>query len=300
MMKISISVCTKCGKTGECRDGHRQCRDCERSYSRDYYSRKGEYFNSYREANRDKYRKQNVEILRRKRLERYSEIDLYKSKPCVDCGKTFPPYVMDFDHLQGEVKVGNVSSLVKISTWGAVLSEVSKCEVVCVCCHRLRSWTPSESVSPKRLWLRGLKGNTCSDCKGTFHYSQLDFDHVRGVKTLEVSQATGLEEDFILSEIAKCEVVCANCHRVRTYSGGTSRLNLEGDRMKWSRKRKEGVQKEFLRTPDPRPVSFRPWHQLAGTTSDKALAKEFGISAASICVYRKKVGIPTFRSARVS
>lgn len=132
---------------------------------------------------------------------------------------------------------------------------------------------------------------TCSKCqqpgefRDVFHYSQLDFDHVRGVKALEVS---------------KCDVVCANCHRVRTYSKGTTRLQLEEGRMRWSRKRKEGVQKDFAPSPPSRPTTFRPWHQLAGTVLDVDLARRFSISPASVCTYRKKAGIPVFRSARVS
>lgn len=46
----------------------------------------------------------------------------------------------------------------------------------------------------------------------------MDFDHVRGEKSYDVSKmvqlAFGLET--IKFEIGKCDLVCANCHRVRT------------------------------------------------------------------------------------
>lgn len=64
-------------------------------------------------------------------------LDSLKSAPCHDCGLTFPPAVMDFDHVRG-VKLADVSSLVN-ATRGALEEEVWKCEVVCATCHRLRT-----------------------------------------------------------------------------------------------------------------------------------------------------------------
>jgi hypothetical protein len=47
----------------------------------------------------------------------------------------------------------------------------------------------------------------------------MDFDHVRGEKVANVSVlvAGGASRRRVLAEIAKCEVVCANCHRERTH-----------------------------------------------------------------------------------
>lgn len=44
-----------------------------------------------------------------------------------------------------------------------------------------------------------------------------DFDHIRGGKVLGVAERlmSGTWDDF-LAEIARCEVVCSNCHRIRT------------------------------------------------------------------------------------
>jgi hypothetical protein len=52
MMKISIHRCTKCGEVGECRAGHKQCRECEKAYSKTYYAKNKEIFSDYREVNR--------------------------------------------------------------------------------------------------------------------------------------------------------------------------------------------------------------------------------------------------------
>lgn len=59
----------------------------------------------------------------------------------------------------------------------------------------------------------------CYDCGGMFKASPsvLDFDHVRGEKVFTVGarmKSFGLVRTLL--EIEKCQVVCANCHRVRT------------------------------------------------------------------------------------
>lgn len=45
----------------------------------------------------------------------------------------------------------------------------------------------------------------------------MDFDHVRGLKEGEISQLVYTAgEERLRSELDKCDVVCANCHRIRT------------------------------------------------------------------------------------
>lgn len=71
-----------------------------------------------------------------------------------------------------------------------------------------------------RAWLKDLKESTpCADCMGQFPSECMDFDHrdpskkVRGVAAM-IGAAQNLET--IKAEIAKCDLVCANCHRIRT------------------------------------------------------------------------------------
>ncbi len=64
-------------------------------------------------------------------------MDAMKSVPCMDCGGSFPPYVMDFDHRRG-VKKFNVS-LAYAKAWSDVLVEMKKCDIVCANCHRIRT-----------------------------------------------------------------------------------------------------------------------------------------------------------------
>jgi hypothetical protein len=66
-----------------------------------------------------------------------------------------------------------------------------------------------------RFLLGYFQANPCVDC-GESDPLVLEFDHLRD-KSFDV--CAGLPDrnwDRILSEIKKCEVVCANCHRRRT------------------------------------------------------------------------------------
>ena len=58
----------------------------------------------------------------------------------------------------------------------------------------------------------------CADCGYKAHPDVLQFDHVpeRGTKLFQISTGMGRSWTSILAEIAKCDVVCANCHILRT------------------------------------------------------------------------------------
>lgn len=62
----------------------------------------------------------------------------------------------------------------------------------------------------------------CVDCGYSAHAAALDFDHMPGTAKLFSIGQTGATcaRAKLLAEIAKCEVVCANCHRIRTVSRG--------------------------------------------------------------------------------
>lgn len=57
----------------------------------------------------------------------------------------------------------------------------------------------------------------CADCGYREHAVALDFDHRPGeLKLASVAHMKQGSWERISREIAKCDVVCANCHRVRT------------------------------------------------------------------------------------
>lgn len=64
-----------------------------------------------------------------------------------------------------------------------------------------------------------LAEHPCVDC-GEADIVVLDFDHVDGEKSFDVSRAVPLRLawDNVLPEIKKCVIRCANCHRRKTFS----------------------------------------------------------------------------------
>ena len=74
----------------------------------------------------------------------------------------------------------------------------------------------ARASAEKRAVLAALKDRPCTDCGGRFPAVAMDFDHVEGEKKFNVSRVGSFSLLRLLEEVKKCEVVCANCHRVRT------------------------------------------------------------------------------------
>jgi hypothetical protein len=58
-------------------------------------------------------------------------LSLKKGRPCTDCGRTFPPEVMQWDHVPGAPKLGNISTDFRGRSREEILAEIAKCELVC-------------------------------------------------------------------------------------------------------------------------------------------------------------------------
>src|SRR5574338_617852 len=62
-----------------------------------------------------------------------------------------------------------------------------------------------------------LKSVPCADGGGRFDPVCMDFDHLHEYeKTKCVGSLVNHSVETILAEAEKCEVVCSNCHRLRT------------------------------------------------------------------------------------
>ena len=67
--------------------------------------------------------------------------------------------------------------------------------------------------------LRNAKDKPCADCGIKYPYYVMDFDHRDGVEKRGAMSRflKRHSRQALLEEIAKCDVVCSNCHRERTY-----------------------------------------------------------------------------------
>jgi hypothetical protein len=64
---------------------------------------------------------------------------LKERTPCTDCGRCYPYYVMDFDHVKPG-KSGEVGDMISTGvSWGEIIEEIALCELVCANCHRERT-----------------------------------------------------------------------------------------------------------------------------------------------------------------
>jgi hypothetical protein len=134
MDRGQMRKCARCGKRlpisafARYRDGYQSyCRACQKEYDAAWYR-----------VNRERRQAK----VRADRHAHTAWLDsLKEGKPCADCGRIYPPYVMEWDHLPGSEK-----SLVLADTRRAahsksrILAELSKCELVCANCHRERTF----------------------------------------------------------------------------------------------------------------------------------------------------------------
>jgi hypothetical protein len=87
----------------------------------------------------------------------------------------------------------------------------------------LRYHTVLGSRIKKANYVLSAKSKPCADCSGMFPefaFTAMEFDHVpeRGTKKFMIGQAHLSKVSFasLESEIKKCDLVCANCHKIRT------------------------------------------------------------------------------------
>ena len=148
---------------------------------------------------------------------------------------------MDFDHRDPVSKSFHVmTGRAMLMSHERLMAEVRKCDIVCANCHRVRAWvahrerleSPLASTANSKYidgmrsrWrahgriLDRLRDVPCADCQGRFPPCAMDFDHQDPrTKNQGVTRMVGRAGiSRILAEAAKCDIVCANCHRLRTY-----------------------------------------------------------------------------------
>jgi 5-methylcytosine-specific restriction endonuclease McrA len=113
------------------------CRACSNAYWREWYGV---------EANKSRQIK-GVAIRRQRSIaENRRLINNLKKQPCTDCGVSYPPEVMDFDHIAA--KTSDISRMIYTHGRPALEKETRNCEVVCANCHRKRTAQRRLNPSP--------------------------------------------------------------------------------------------------------------------------------------------------------
>ena len=195
-----------------------------------------------RPRNVDYYRRNRDLEIQRVRVRQAGMVELLRDLrrvPCGECGGNFKPHQMDFDHRDPASKSFRVTAGgAMLMATRKVLDEVAKCDILCANCHRIRSRDQhrarlarqsrgtSVRLDEKRaVWRRQaamldrLRDVPCADCGRRFPPCSMDFDHRDPTqKRSTVPAMIGRAGDArILAEAGKCDIVCANCHRARTF-----------------------------------------------------------------------------------
>jgi len=86
------------------------------------------------------------------------------------------------------------------------------------CARELDRARSEERAHANRVWVWSYTSERgCTDC-GTKDARVLEFDHVNGKEeTVALMMRDSLLEDLVEEVTKRCEVVCKNCHAIRTH-----------------------------------------------------------------------------------
>lgn len=87
----------------------------------------------------------------------------------------------------------------------------------CVTVEESRKEKAARQQDRNRQIIRRAKDVPCADCGQVYPWFVMDFDHKAEDKTDNVGRMVYGPTARLLTEMAKCDVVCSNCHRIRTH-----------------------------------------------------------------------------------
>lgn len=133
MRGIKSDICSICKKNKKGKSGS-YCKDCHNEYQKAYYKKHPLGINE--------------SVKRRKKLVR-DMVKGGKSIKCMDCGKEYPWYVMDYDHVRGIKKFNLSVAASKYRKLDSIIEEMAKCDIVCSNCHRERTFNRKKALVAK-------------------------------------------------------------------------------------------------------------------------------------------------------
>jgi hypothetical protein len=178
---------------------------------------------------------------RRRRTRRWLAGEKRRRGGCRDC-ETIDPPCLDVHHIDPEGKTMAVNKMVLYGySRSRIQDELASCVVLCANCHRLRHNEPVETDTTDgkpsfqsreppstraeiRQWTQSVRAASgCEEC-GCTDPRCLMFHHVDpSTKTASVAAMITNGRPFpeVRSEVEKCVVLCANCHRKRHHQTRT-------------------------------------------------------------------------------
>jgi hypothetical protein len=145
----------------------------------------------------------------------YRAVNIVNMKPCCSCKKLKPDDDFYWKDRARGLRQAYCKECKKVynAKWYAENAPKHKADVA-------RNNQRYDEAARALLW--ELKSVPCADCGNSFPPSAMDFDNVANNKLMNVSRfathRVGSQTRRLLEEVAKCEVVCAVCHRIRTFT----------------------------------------------------------------------------------
>jgi hypothetical protein len=103
-----------------------KCKDCHSEYMKSHYKNNKSLYMQRAKQSTKKLRESN----------RVSMLEFLKDKSCKDCGIN-DVRVLEFDHKHD--KYMNVSKMMGNHSWKSILEEISKCDIRCANCHKIKT-----------------------------------------------------------------------------------------------------------------------------------------------------------------
>ena len=131
---------------------------------------------------------------------------------------------MDFAHVGPKKFNLSEARLLSIET---IEAELQNTELVCVLCHRDRTFrrqaprhTKNLNAENNRRLVLEAKARPCAQCGASYPHWKMDLDHLPGTKKLfRISSVMNKQRNYLRKlrlELDKCQVLCALCHRRKT------------------------------------------------------------------------------------
>ena len=151
---------------------------------------------------------------------------------CGRCGKSKDLVQMDAHHPDPSVKEHALSTVLNNSALQRrpeLLAELDACEMTCTRCHQNLHHNPvltheetyarkdkGRRVDEMKARIREEFGESCSVCGDWLYPKEMEFHHRDG--SMKIGNVADMvltaSWDEVRSEVAKCSVVCRNCHRL--------------------------------------------------------------------------------------
>jgi hypothetical protein len=104
---------------------HNYCKQCHKGVRRSHYNKE-----------------ESIAYCNQRKKERQIFVNSLKDKPCLDCGREFKPHQMDFDHKSDKIR--DITKMIaRKYSFESIRKEILKCDLVCACCHRDRTFNRS-------------------------------------------------------------------------------------------------------------------------------------------------------------